>query len=144
MPNNVRVNDATGEYFQIGNTVQNPQSELFWMGGTAIDHHAADGSRINLMHISPTTADPHLVVVAPDTAGDYFYTGHSWGNQHWVKMYTNDGLLVGTGGIGPDNGSHGGWIDHGMGLTAFTHPNGTHYVYAEEVRVSAEHPLPRG
>ena len=49
-------------------------------------------------------------------------------------MYTMDGLLVTTGYIGPNNGGHGGWIDHGMGITAFTHPvTGTHYVYAEEV-----------
>jgi hypothetical protein len=140
--NNLRVDPASNEIYILGNTARNRETGAFGAlnaGGTAVDRRAADGSRIMVIPISDpgmrneTFTNQHIAAIATDTDGNYFYTGHSLQDQHWVRMYTNDGLLVATGRIGPNNGSHGGWIDNGMGLTAFTHPDGTHYVYAEEV-----------
>lgn len=139
--NNLRVSEATGEILLVGTTTRNPDLSLFWMGGTAIDRRAADGTRISLLPISGppgqsghTGDDRNIVAIALDDSGEYFYTGHSGGDQHWVHMYTIDGLRVTTGFIGPENGGHGGWIDHGMGIAALSHPEtGERYVYAEEV-----------
>jgi parallel beta-helix repeat protein len=125
---NLRVSN-NGDLFLIGTTAGNRDLGYFWMGGNAIDERAPDGSRIDLIPIS----EPHLVAVAPDTDPGYFWTGHSWGDQLWVRMYTTDGLLVSTGVVGADNGGSSGWIDHGMGLTAFTSSDGEHYAYAEDV-----------
>ncbi|MDC0937267.1 FlgD immunoglobulin-like domain containing protein, partial [Pirellulales bacterium] len=139
--NNVRVHPATGETFLIGTTAKNDELGPFYMGGTAVDRRAADGSRISVLPISGPEGQAqvigsgqYMVAIATGTDADYFYTGHAAFDQHWVRMYTTDGMLITTGFIGPDNGSHGGWIDHGMGITAFTDPaSGVHYVYAEEV-----------
>src|SRR5262249_7801918 len=99
-------------------------------GGTAIERTSTDGTHRNLMPIS----EPHMSAFALDSQGDYFYTGHSWNDQLWVEMYTGDGLYITTGRVGPGNGGSSGWIDHGMGLTAFTDPaTGTHYAYGEDV-----------
>ncbi len=141
-PRNLRVHPGNGETYVIGNTSQNDDNlGVFWMGGTAVDRRAPDRSRIMLLPISGPEgqavihgSSQAMVAIATGDDPDYFYTGHAAGFQHWIRMYTTDGLLVATGIIGPNNGSQGGWIDHGMGLAAFTHPgDGTHYVYAEEV-----------
>lgn len=139
--NNLRVSDATSEIFLVGTTAENRETGHFWMGGTAVDRRAADGSRILMLPIGGPSGQTEyvgssnrIVAVATENTGEFFYTGHSEFDQHWVRMYTVDGLLVTTGFIGEHHGSHGGWIDHGMGIDAFTHPvTGTQYVYAEEV-----------
>lgn len=133
-PTNLRVDPSNSNLYRIGTTVRNRDFGPFWMGGTAVERLAPDGTRLNLMPISPVTEAPNLSAIATDTDGNYFYTGHSGGDQLWVRMYTSDGMLVATGRVGPNNGGSSGWIDHGLGLAAFTHPaSGTHYVYAEDV-----------
>jgi hypothetical protein len=72
--------------------------------------------------------------IAVDTEGNYFYTGdsiHSGGPGQEVRMFTWDGLPVAAATPAtPTNNA--GWLDIGFSLTAFTHSNGTHYVYAED------------
>jgi len=71
--------------------------------------------------------------IAVDTDGDYFYTGDSipGGPGQEVRMFTWDGLPVAVAmPATPTNGA--GLLDSGVSLTAFTHSNGTHYVYTED------------
>jgi hypothetical protein len=71
--------------------------------------------------------------IAVDTDGNYFYTGDTIGGGpgQEVRMFTWDGLPVAvTMPTRPLDGA--GWLDIGFSLTAFTHPNGIHHVYAED------------
>ena len=131
-PNNLRVDPLNGEIYRISNseyyTVPN---QWFWMGGSVVERYTPDGVRISAF---PILGGKPVVVIATDTDGRFFYTGHSDGDQHWIRMYTSDGLLVTICRMGGPSGNNGGWMDHGMALTAFRHPvTGVHYAYAEEV-----------
>jgi hypothetical protein len=134
-PSGVKIQPATGEIYRVGTTAENRDVSGFWNGGgTAVERLNPDGSRISVLPITPKGAINDLVTIATGTDPAYFYTGHSGGDQHWVKMYTADGLLVTTAHMGPNNGGSGGWMDHDMALTAFTDPqSGVHYSYAEDV-----------
>jgi hypothetical protein len=60
--------------------------------------------------------------------------GNSRGDQHWVHMYDDDGLLIAT--MRPEAPSNwgAGWMDHASGMTARRDPySDTHIVYAEDV-----------
>ena len=134
-PTNIRIDPINGDIYRIG-TIAQARDCYYWMGGTAIDRTAANGTRISVMPFPIEKAGDirdYNVVVATDSDGNYFYTGHSWNDQIMVRMYTNDGLQVTTCRFGAPSGYSGGWMDHGLSLTAFTHPNGNHYAYAEEV-----------
>ncbi len=125
---NTRISSATDEIYLLGISARNDDiGGVFHTGGTAVARHAPDGTRLSLTHLSEIA-----VAIATDGTGEYFYTGHSAGPQLWIRAYTKDGLMVAEGRVGPNNGSHSGWIDHAMGLTAFEHPNGERYVYAED------------
>ena len=131
-PTNVRVDPATGDIYRLGYAkgykLTNPN---FWMGGSVVERISAEGK---LLGVFPLVGGEAAVVVATDSDGAYFYTGHSSGDQHWIRMHTNDGLLVTTCRMGGPSGKSGGWMDHGLALSAFTHPKtGVHYAYAEEV-----------
>ncbi|MCA9261728.1 MAG: hypothetical protein KDA61_21070, partial [Planctomycetales bacterium] len=100
---NLRVHPATGETFLVGTTSKNDGLGPFFMGGTAVDRRAADGSRISILPISGAEGQPYfvgsgkyVVAIATGDDPDYFYTGHAGFDQHWVRMYTTDGLLVTT------------------------------------------------
>lgn len=122
---NVRVQPGNGDVYLLGTTELAPDVPIVVGGGTAVDRRAADGSRISLMH----TSDP-IASLAVGNDPDFFFTGHTIANQGFtVRAYTSDGLLIAEG----QNQRSGAWIDHGMGLSAISHPNGSQYVYAEEV-----------
>ena len=133
-PANMRVDPVNGDIYRVGSspyyTMPNP---WLWMGGTIVERYTADGKRVSAF---PILGGVITVVIATDSDGQYFYTGHSEGGKGpAVRMYTNDGLLVTICrmGTGP-SGTGGGWMDHGLSMTAFTHPKtGVHYVYSEEV-----------
>jgi hypothetical protein len=135
-PRNLRVDPKNGDIYRVGwSSYYKVPGESFWMGGSVVERYSADGQRISAF---PTLGGKDAVVIATDSDGQYFYTGHSGGNAsgglHWIRMYTNDGLLVTICHMGGPSGNNGGWMDHGFALTAFTHPKtGVHYAYAEEV-----------
>ncbi len=84
---------------------------------------------------TPPSSDPFdnsIEGLAVDTAGGYFYTGNTaTGTGQAVHMFTWDGLALANAAPSvPTNAA--GWFDQGMSITAFTHSNGTHYVYAED------------
>ncbi|HYE08290.1 MAG TPA: FlgD immunoglobulin-like domain containing protein [Planctomycetota bacterium] len=129
---NLRIDPASGDIYRLGYSPRHVLSkQSFWMGGSVVERLDADGERIGVFPIHDVDA---AVVMATDSDGRFYYTGHSGGDQHWIRMYTDDGLLVTTCRMGGPSGSSGGWMDHGLSLTAFTHPaTGVHYAYAEEV-----------
>ena len=129
---NLRVDPQNGDIYRLSSSeIFSIPNQWFWMGGSVVERYSATGKRISVFPIQGK--DP-AVVVATDTDGRFYYTGHSAGSQHWIRMYTNDGLLVAFCRMGGPSGDSGGWMDHGMSLTAFTHPRtGIHYAYAEEV-----------
>jgi len=135
-PRNMRVDPKNGDIYRVGwSSYYKVPGESFWMGGSVVERSSANGKRISAF---PTLGGKDAVVIATDSDGQYFYTGHSGGNAtgglHWIRMYTTDGLLVTICNMGGPSGSNGGWMDHGFALTAFTHPKtGVHYAYAEEV-----------
>lgn len=132
---NIKVDPGSGEIFLLGTTSYNRDC-YFWMGGTAIDRRAPDGTRISVYPMPPIPANhfsDDVCVVTTDTDGKYFYTGHSYDDQLFVRMFTRDGLQVCKSTVGAPNGNAACWLDHGCSLTAFTHPiNNTHYIYAAE------------
>ncbi|WP_224241128.1 DUF7402 domain-containing protein [Hyalangium gracile] len=66
--------------------------------------------------------------------GEYWYIGNSRGDQHWVNMYDDDGLLIATMRPEEPSGWGAGWIDHASGMAAMKGPyQGMHTVYAEDV-----------
>ncbi len=129
---NLRIDPASGDIYRLGYSPRHVlPNQWFWMGGSVVERLAADGKRVSMFPIHGGDA---AVVVATDSDGQFFYTGHSGGDQHWIRMYTSDGLLVTTCRMGGPSGPSGGWMDHGLSLSAFTHPaTGVHYAYAEEV-----------
>lgn len=135
-PRNLRVDPNNGDIYRVGSSAYHTSPGYgFWMGGSVVERYSADGERVSAF---PVLGGHQAVVIATDSDGQYFYTGHSSGGRpgglHWIRMYTNDGLLVTICNMGGPSGSNGGWMDHGFSLTAFTHPKtGVHYAYAEEV-----------
>ena len=71
--------------------------------------------------------------LSADTDGNYFYAGsNSVGGASGVRMFTWDGLSVSRAIPNvPVNAM--GSFDNPISLTAFTHSNGTHYAYAEDI-----------
>jgi len=133
-PTNIRIDPVNGDIYRIGNAsgYNRTRGPGFWMGGTMVTRHTSDGELISYI---PVSDGYDAVVIATDTDGQYFYQGFSEGDQIWVKAYTNDGLLAAVCRLsdGP-SGPSGGWMDHGLSMSAFTHPDtGVHYVYSEEV-----------
>ncbi len=135
-PRNMRIDPKNGDIYRVGSSAYHTAPGFgFWMGGSVVERYTADGKRVSAF---PVLDGHQAVVIATDSDGQYFYTGHSGGNAtgglHWIRMYTTDGLLVTVCNMGGPSGSNGGWMDHGFALTAFTHPKtGVHYAYAEEV-----------
>lgn len=135
-PANLRVDPVNGDIYRVGSsayyTMPNP---AIWMGGTVVERYSSDGKRISAF---PILGGIITAVIATDSDGQYFYAGQGsvgTGAGPIVRMYTNDGLLVTTCRLaGGPSGTVGGLLDHGLALTAFTHPKtGVHYIYAEEV-----------
>jgi len=131
--NNVRIDPVNGDIYRVGNSkiYSAKKGPGFWMGGAVVTRHKADGS---LVSVYPIADQYCAVVIATDTDGQFYYQGFSSSDQHWVKVFTSDGLLAAECRMGGPSGDSGGWMDHGLSLTAFTHPiTKVHYAYAEEV-----------
>jgi len=130
---NMRVDPANGDIYRVGSSARYPRTRGygFWMGGTVVSRHRADGTLISFF---PITDGFDAVVIATDSNGQFYYQGFSDNDQLWTKVYTNDNLLAAVCRMGGPSGSSGGWMDHGLSMDAFTHPTtGVHYVYCEEV-----------
>jgi hypothetical protein len=120
---NLRVT-AAGEIYAQGTIATARELGPFWMGGTAVARFAADGTRRWVLPLPRMT-------VALATDGEFWYTVD--GAAAKVSMFTRDGLFVTSFAPGKPSGYYSGWVDHAMGLAAFTHPGRkTHYVYVEE------------
>jgi DNA-binding beta-propeller fold protein YncE len=123
IPKNLRVT-AEGEIYAQGTVATARELGAFWMGGTAVARFAPNGTRRWVLPLPQMT-------VALATDGDFWYTVE--GTAAKVSMFTSDGLFVTSFAPGKPSGYYSGWVDHAMGLAAFTHPRRqTHYVYAEE------------
>ncbi len=72
-----------------------------------------------------------ITAMAVDTAGGYLYTGGNSGVGQRITMYTWDGLAVARAKSQLPTFAPG-YFDESMSLTAFTAPNGVHYVYGED------------
>ncbi|MBN1206505.1 MAG: carbohydrate-binding protein [Myxococcaceae bacterium] len=119
------------EFLTLGATAQSDAARGtlgFGRGHVATLHHA-DGSekvRVNLHE------EWKAFTIAAD--GEYWYTGHSRDDQHWVNMYDENGLLIATMRPGAPSNWGAGWMDHTSSMTARKEPGtNTHYVYAEDV-----------
>ncbi|MDC0711114.1 carbohydrate-binding protein [Stigmatella sp. ncwal1] len=119
------------QFLTLGSTAQSNQArgtKGFGHGYVATLHHP-DGSekvRVNLPD------EWKAFTIAAD--GEYWYTGHSRDDQHWVHMYDEDGLLIATMRPGAPSRWGAGWMDHSSSMTARKEPGThTHYVYAEDV-----------
>lgn len=119
------------QFLTLGSTAQSDQARGttgFGSGRVATLHHP-DGSekvRVNLPD------EWKAFTIAAD--GEYWYTGHSRDDQHWIHMYDEDGLLIATMRPGAPSRWGAGWMDHSASMTARKEPGtSTHYVYAEDV-----------
>jgi hypothetical protein len=127
----IRSIPGSARFLTLGATAA---SDAAWgTGGFGHGHvvtlHQPDGSekvRVNLPD------EWKAFTLAAD--GEYWYTGHSREDQHWVHMYDEDGLLIATMRPGAPSHWGAGWMDHPSSLTARKEPGThTHYVYAEDV-----------
>jgi hypothetical protein len=130
-PAAIRSIPHSKEFLTLGSTAQSDAARGttgFGRGYVATLHHA-DGSekvRVNLHE------EWKAFTIAVD--GEYWYTGHSRDDQHWVNMYDEHGLLIATMRPGAPSNWCSGWMDHASSMTARKEPlSNTHYVYAEDV-----------
>ncbi|KZB88031.1 FlgD immunoglobulin-like domain containing protein [Amycolatopsis regifaucium] len=146
-PSNIKIDQDTGDIYRTGWTESGhapPEpGPQYWMGGSTIERRTSNNE---VTRFVPRCQDwdatkPYrclerdgfygLAAVAPD--GDYFYAAvngretHSHVGQTWIRMYTNDGLVV-KEFTGANNGTGVGYVsnvDSALGLNAFTHQGRT-------------------
>lgn len=139
MPRFVRI-AANGDIYALGTTKffgnLSPTGNSEIHGGDWLARYDSSGNRKLLMPIVFDNTDNLTVAMAfdeNDPNSEYFYVGVGEGASFYVRQYTKDGLLVSTldsTGAIVDTG----WIDHGFGLNAFTHPvTGKTYVFGEDI-----------
>ncbi|MBN1206047.1 MAG: hypothetical protein JXB05_14105 [Myxococcaceae bacterium] len=127
----IRSIPGSTTFLTVGSTAESREKRVH--GGYTNNYvatlHHADGSekvRVNLHE------EWGAFTAAVD--GEYWYTGNSRGDQQWVNMYDDQGLLIAT--MRPEAPSNwgAGWMDHAASLAAMTEPfSDTHVVYAEDV-----------
>jgi hypothetical protein len=120
-------------FLTLGHTANSPLTH----GASLPDHgsgdvvtlHNANGSirvRVNLHE------EYKAWTIAAD--GLYWYTGNSRGDQHWVNMYDENGLLIATMRPGSPSNWGSGWMDHAASMSVRHDSSSyTHYAYAEDV-----------
>ncbi|WP_425442966.1 DUF7402 domain-containing protein [Stigmatella aurantiaca] len=127
----IRSIPGSPRFLTLGATAQSDAARgtAGFGNGHVVTLHHPDGSEKVRVHLPD---EWKAFTLAAD--GEYWYTGHSRDDQHWVHMYDEDGLLIATMRPGAPSRWGAGWMDHASSLTARREPGThTHYVYAEDV-----------
>ena len=129
VPFTIRI-DGNGDIWALGGCRVAVSAE--WGGwSNGADWIAKYNSAGVRQFIAPTLDRTYCSIAIDNTAtqSGYYFTG----DEAWINMFSNDGLLVEQFVAGPASGGPNGWIDQAYGLGAFTNPvTGQLYVYAEE------------
>ena len=130
IPTNLKTNLA-GDVYVLGFSKRTGGHPYLWMGGKEIRVYSPAGVLKHklVMPEGKTISSFDFDPLKPEM----LYTADNRGSDHAIQAWSADGLCLAV--VLPDHEKVGktGWVDHFMGLTAFSPDGKRRMVYAEDV-----------